>query len=445
MPTEPKVPILKTDDDPKSAMSAATIGMPFDSQTGDAFSLDPNANAFEVGGKLGKYQLTAFLGKGGMGEVYKGFDPLIEREVALKVLPAAFSSNQRALQRFLAEARAVGRLIHPHNVALYEIGNHGESYFLAMEFVSGGSITGLLKNGPIPYMHATRLAMEMCLGLAAAHAVGLVHRDIKPDNLMIAADGSVKITDFGLAKAADDTTRAATGLTQPGELLGTPFYMSPEQCQGSNVDARADIYSAGATYYHILTGERPFSESATLLQVMYAHCHSPIPDLRALRPDLPEACAVIVRKSMAKDPADRYQTANEMTAAFAAVKEPAKPAEIWIIEPSKLQVMVLVGHLKSLGSDAKCVFGSIADTLANVGKGLPAAIITAMHLPDGTGLDLAQKIHALPGGQKVKCVIISTDSGSFKVPPESIAKQIALLPKPVTREALGAILSGLTA
>ena len=205
------------------------------------------------------------------------------------------------MKRFLAEARAVGKLLHSHTVALYEIGQEDETMFLAMEFVPGGSVADLLaKEGKLEWKRATRFLHEVCQGLAAAHAVGVIHRDIKPENLLRTNDDHVKITDFGLAKALDAAAQPALNLTRPGNVLGTPLYMSPEQFSGVGVDHRADLYSAGATYYHLLTGERPYATATNLMQIMFAHSTGPILNPVDVVPDLPAECAAVVARSMAK-------------------------------------------------------------------------------------------------------------------------------------------------
>src|SRR5205085_1770576 len=176
----------------------------------------------------------------------------------------------------------------------------------------GGSLGDrVTSRGPLSLLDATRAMIDACKGVGAAHAAGLVHRDIKPANFMVAADGTVKVADFGLAKAASDTGKH---LTQTGQAVGTPFFMSPEQCEARPVDHRTDLYSLGATYYSLLTGKFPFHQSGSVPQVMYQHCHGPIPDPRADNSAVPEACARIIARSMAKAPADRYQSADQMLA-----------------------------------------------------------------------------------------------------------------------------------
>ena len=270
-----------------------------------------------VGKVLGKYQITSVLGQGAMGVVFKAHDPMIERDVAIKVLAEHLATNADALSRFLAEARAAGKLNHPHVMGIHEICQEGATTYLVLEYVAGGSLAERLsQRRALSVLEATQVLIDACKGVGAAHAVGLIHRDIKPANFMRAADGSIKIADFGLAKAAGDTGRH---LTQTGVIVGTPFFMSPEQCEAQPVDHRGDIYSLGATYYSLLTGENPFQDSDSVPQLMYAHCHGPVPDPLAVNPAIPQACARIIAKAMAKAPADRYQSTTEMLADLQAV------------------------------------------------------------------------------------------------------------------------------
>ena len=270
-----------------------------------------------IGRTLGKYQITGVLGQGGMGIVFRGRDPLIERDVAIKLLPDDLAEDETALARFLAEAKAAGRLNHANVVSIYEIGQEGHAYFLVMELIPGGSVAdGLDLEHPRSVLDATRIAIDACKGLAAAHAAGLIHRDMKPANLMKAADGSIKITDFGLAKA---TSARAREMTQAGLVVGTPYFMSPEQCDAKPVDARSDIYSLGATYYSLLTGKNPYQESNSVIQVMFGHCQGEIPEPRSVNASIPPACSAIIARAMAKSPSDRYQSAEKMLADLQAV------------------------------------------------------------------------------------------------------------------------------
>lgn len=296
---------------PGAALPSETTAFRADTkpQMGDTARV---AAADWVGKAIGKYQVVGVLGQGGMGVVLKARDPLIEREVAIKVLPAHLASDAVSLQRFLAEAKSAGKLNHPNVVSIYEIGQQDDLCYLVLELVPGGSLDGVLASGQgLSVLEATRVIADACRGVAAAHAAGMIHRDIKPANFMRAADGSTKVADFGLAKAKSDSGR---GLTQTGMVVGTPYFMSPEQCQAKPLDARSDIYSLGATYFSLLTGSHPYQECEGVTQLMYQHCHGPVPDPRALKGQVPDACSRIVAKAMAKAPADRYQSAEAMLA-----------------------------------------------------------------------------------------------------------------------------------
>ena len=270
-----------------------------------------------IGKRLGKYEVTGVLGIGGMGAVLKAHDASIERDVALKVLTSELSEGDVALGRLLAEAKSAGKLNHPNTITVYEIGEQDGTHYIAMEIAPGGSVEDHLeKTGPYSLGQATRIATEACLGLSAAHQAGLVHRDIKPANLLFTKDGVVKVCDFGLAKR---TQNHSLQLTQAGQVMGTPYFMSPEQCQSGEVDARSDIYSLGATYYSLLTGKMPYEDRGSVVQLMFAHCNADPPDPRDILPEIPVACSNIVGRAMATDPADRYQTAKEMRTDLEAV------------------------------------------------------------------------------------------------------------------------------
>lgn len=270
-----------------------------------------------VGRKLGKYEVTGVLGQGGMGFVLKALDPLIERHVAIKLLPEDLAEDENSLERFLVEAKSAGKLNHPNAVSIYEVGQEGQAYYLVMELIPGGSIAeGLSEGHPYSVLDATRIMIDACKGMAAAHAVGLIHRDIKPANLMTTADGSVKITDFGLAKSNGPRARE---LTQAGLIVGTPYFMSPEQCEGRTLDARSDIYSLGATYYTLLSGKNPYQDASSVIQVMFGHCQGSVPDPRLTDSTIPDACSAIIACAMAKSVDDRYQTVNEMLADLQAI------------------------------------------------------------------------------------------------------------------------------
>ena len=238
--------------------------------------VEPAAPTLRAGSKLGKYEIRRLLGRGAMGAVYLAFDPMIEREVAIKVLPPEVASRPTALTRFLTEARSTGKIGHPNAVSIFDISEHNGQYYIVMELLTGGSVADRAKDGALPWKEACRITAEAAEGLAAAHVAGLVHRDIKPENLMMTQDGVVKVVDFGLSKLVDAANDTLNTVTKAGTILGTPQYMSPEQFESSTVGPRSDIYSLGGTLFRLLTGRLPYQDAAGVLQVMLAHSNKPI-------------------------------------------------------------------------------------------------------------------------------------------------------------------------
>jgi serine/threonine protein kinase len=256
-----------------------------------------------TGRRFGDYEILEMLGSGGMGKVYRALDVTLERVVALKMLAPNLSSDSAFVQRFVKEARAAARLNHPNIVQIYNFGTVESTYFLAMEYVKGHSLGYYLKHGHVfSESDGLQIVRQVGRALAVAHAEGLVHRDIKPDNLMLTSRGEVKIVDLGIAKRIDEDQ----SLTQSGTSIGTPHYISPEQIRGQkDIDARADIYSLGATLYHLVTGHTPFSGTSGPL-VMSMHLVDPLPDPRKWVPDLSEGLCRVLRKMMAKKREERY-------------------------------------------------------------------------------------------------------------------------------------------
>ena len=262
-----------------------------------------------IGTVLGRLKIASLLGRGGMGTVYEAQDPILGRKVAIKLLSESKAEDPEAQARFLREARAVARLSHPNVVAIYEINDTPPDRYLVLEYVDGGSLADALKDGPISWREATREIEQACRGLTVAHKAKLIHRDLKPANLLRSTHGIVKLTDFGLVK---ETGLKGVDLTQDNKTLGTPSFMSPEQCHAQPLDVRSEIYSLGATYYALLTGVAPYDDQGSSTGVMMGHCYKPTPDPRARNPELPAEVSHIVLKAMAKRPEERYQTAEEM-------------------------------------------------------------------------------------------------------------------------------------
>ena len=265
-----------------------------------------------VGRELGNFRIVGLLGLGGFGAVYRAFDKSLHRQVAIKVLPVAVArAGKEKIQRFLLEARAAAKLSHPNIVTVHQICQVEGIYFIVMELVDGHSLAQMVRAKRLSPQEATRIITEASRGLAHAHKRGLIHRDIKPGNIMITSDGQVKMTDFGLAR---DIFRDSDD-TDSGRAVGTPLYMSPEQCDGEEGDSRSDVYSMAATYYVGLTRRPPY-EGRNTEAVMNHHRFDPPPDPREIIPTLPAAVFRIIEKAMAKEPDDRYQTAGEFLSAL---------------------------------------------------------------------------------------------------------------------------------
>jgi WD40 repeat protein len=263
-----------------------------------------------------RYRVARLLGAGGMGAVYEAEHRVMRRLVALKVIKRAYTASAAALERFRREVRAAARLSHPNIVTTYDAEDAGETHFLVMEYVEGTDLGRLVKErGPLPVDRACEYARQTALGLQHAFEQGMVHRDLKPHNLMLTPDGRVKILDFGLACFASEAASAA-GVTGTGLVLGTVDYIAPEQADNPHeADIRSDIYSLGCTLYHLLAGRPPFA-TGTALQKVLAHREKNPQPLTELRPDLPEGFMPVLERMMAKDPRQRYQTPAEVAIAL---------------------------------------------------------------------------------------------------------------------------------
>jgi serine/threonine protein kinase len=262
--------------------------------------------------QIGRYQIKAELGHGGMSVVYLAHDPVIGRDVAIKVLLSNLSSQPAARARFEREARIIAALEHPAIVPIYDFGEQDGQPFLVMRYMSGGSLADLLSYGRLNLQDTAHIVRRLAGALDEAHARGIIHRDIKPGNILFDSHGEAFLTDFGIGKLYED----GQNMTITGSVvLGTPAYMSPEQALGRPLDPRSDVYSLGAVMFEMLSGALPY-KGPTSISVAMKHVNEPVPDLRAWRPELAEACAAVVAKAMAKDPDERFATAGELAAAF---------------------------------------------------------------------------------------------------------------------------------
>ncbi len=255
------------------------------------------------------YRIISLLGRGAMGTVWLAHDLTLERDVAIKVLNMPPGEEDAASARILRKARAAGRLDHPNAVWLHHVWRDGKQISIVMELLAGGSLSDLIeRQGPMPWREATLALREAAEGLGAAHAAGLIHRDVKPSNLLRSSSGRIKVADFGVARASGMQTQQ----TATGALIGTPAYMAPEQCRGEEAGLQCDLYALGCTYYQLLTGQVPFDGDAT--SMMYQHCHEPFPDASKRIGEIPTDVLAVISKLTQKSQADRYASTAELIA-----------------------------------------------------------------------------------------------------------------------------------
>ena len=272
-----------------------------------------------IGTRLGPYEITAKLGEGGMGEVFRARDSKLDREVAIKVLPQHLAADAEALARFEREAKAVAALSHPNILAIFDFGRDGETAYAAMELLDGETLRERLTSGPLPVRKALEVAAQIAAGLAAAHARGIVHRDLKPDNLFLTRDGQLKILDFGLARQSELHGSKSQLLaaptqgpgTEPGAVLGTVGYMSPEQVRGEPADNRSDLFALGVVLYEMLTGRRAFAHGSAV-ETMSAILREEPPEIESLSEKFSPALARLLQHCLEKRPDERFQSARDL-------------------------------------------------------------------------------------------------------------------------------------
>jgi eukaryotic-like serine/threonine-protein kinase len=262
----------------------------------------------------GRYELKETVGTGGMSTVYCAFDTLLERNVALKILHDQYGGDAEYVERFRREARAVAQLSHPNIVTVIDRGEEDGKQFIVFELVDGENLKELVeRGGPLPVRRVLELGLEVGRALAFAHAQGLVHRDVKPQNVLLNGDGRAKVTDFGIFRSLD-----AVGQTETGTVLGTSHYIAPEQARGERVDAQTDVYSFGVVLHELLTGDVPYAGD-NFLSVAMKHVNEPVPSVLDTRPDAPIRLASLIERCLAKQPADRPASMDEVVAELEAV------------------------------------------------------------------------------------------------------------------------------
>ena len=301
--------------------------------------------ALTSGAKLGPYEIQSPIGAGGMGEVYRSRDTRLGRDVAIKVLPEHLSGNPELKERFEREARSISSLNHPRICTLYDVGHQDGIDFLVMEYLEGESLAERLKKGPVPLKESLKIGIEVCEALQAAHRAGIIHRDLKPGNIMLTKTGA-KLMDFGLAKAMSPGSGSGSSkapllsaaktmtvaeasplspLTTAGAVIGTIQYMSPEQIEGREADARSDIFALGAVLYEMTTGNRPF-DGKSQISVASAILEKEPEPISAVQPLTPPSFERIVSACLAKNPDDRIQTARDVGMQLQWIAEAGTPA-----------------------------------------------------------------------------------------------------------------------
>lgn len=323
-----------------------------------------------VGRSLGRYHIIEQLGRGGMATVFKAFDTSLNRNVAIKVILSTKKYSGEFLRRFEREAQAIAQLSHNNIVKVYDFGEQDGTPFLVMEFLSGGMLKDIM-GSPMPYKKATRLLIPIADALGYAHERKIVHRDVKPSNIMLTESGQPMLTDFGIAKMLEE--KDATSLTAAGVGIGTPEYMAPEQGMGQHVDYRADIYSLGMVFYELVTGQKPF-QADTPFAVMMKQMTQTLPRPKSFVPNLPDEVEQILFKALAKQPADRYQDMASFAMALRKLVEPQPvKMENVVKRPSSFYITLgVIGLILICGVAAGALFiGGAFGKIFNLGVGTP--------------------------------------------------------------------------
>jgi len=313
---------------------------------------------------IGRYEIVSELGRGGMGVVYKAWEDSLQRFVAIKMLGDQLTHDEIVVQRFLREAKAVADLNHPNIVQVFTVDTHEGRPYFAMEYVEGESLTELIQTAKrVDPKRAVKLLKETAAGLAAAHAKGVVHRDIKPDNIMLTKHGGVKVVDFGVAKIDDPDSK----LTATGMAVGTPNYISPEVCLGKDVDARSDLFSLGIVFYEMLAGESPFQADSPIA-MMTAVVNSEVPDITTLNSAVDEDVRLILGQMLQKNPAKRYQGCQQLVEDLESYIAGQPPAHaIAAVNDATMQMAVPAG-ITSKTTQSAPIPGAQAKTNKGAGK-----------------------------------------------------------------------------
>ncbi len=446
--------------------------------------------------RVGNYDLLDRLGAGGMGTVFKARHRRMKRIVALKVLATNLSSNPVFVKRFQREVETIASLGHPNIVMAYDADEAEAGHFLVMEFVHGRDLAACIeREGRFSMPRAVQCILQSARGLAYAHSQGIIHRDIKPHNLLLDETGAVKITDLGLARLNHGAAGPAAGadVTMAGGAIGTADYMPPEQAlDATTIDHRADIYSLGCTLHYLLSGKPPFS-GATIMAILLAHRDAPIPSLRSVEPQAPERLDQLFRSMLAKEASARTQSMDEVVKELEAIAatlppdtthesqtielpggilgagttiaglsgstialDPAAPSataspspaagqlSVLVVEPSRVQAAIIKSHLQGQSHQVVGTAANGAAAIDEVRKRRPRAVVSAMYLPDMSGLELAQRIRSELPTSAPGFILVTSDAADAEVASHPDLRRVQLLPKPFTPEQLTSALTQVT-
>ncbi|HET6823848.1 MAG TPA: serine/threonine-protein kinase, partial [Anaerolineales bacterium] len=289
--------------------------------------------------KFSRYEIREELGQGGMATVYRAYDPMFEREVALKILKRESLNDPQVRERFERETKIIARLEHAAIVPVYDVGRDREQLFFVMRYMAGGSLIERIQNGTLSLAEIGHILQRLAAALDYAHSKGIIHRDLKPGNILFDEYDNAYISDFGIAKFTQGTAR----LTNSG-IIGTPTHMSPEQAKGESVDARSDIYSLGVILFEMLSGKTPF-EATTPLGMAYKHATEPAPHIREINPNLPAGVEPIIEKVLAKEREKRYASGAELADAFISTLSEPLPPDVSLVSPIALFLRTNVDEL----------------------------------------------------------------------------------------------------
>ncbi len=375
---------------------------------------------------IGRYEIKAELGRGGMATVYQAYDPRFEREVAIKVLPREMLHDPQFRVRFEREAKTIAMLEHQAIVPVYDFGEEdGQPYFV-MRFMTGGSLSDRLKNGPIPVIEAARLYARLAPALDEAHAKGIIHRDLKPGNILFDQYNEPYISDFGIAKLSESQTNV-TG----SAIVGTPAYMSPEQAQGEGIDGRSDIYGMGVILFEMLTGHQPY-EGDTPMSVVVKHITDPVPHILDVKPDLPPAVESVIEKAMAKNRDERFPTVKAMADALEAVGrgetpdlstipslEPVKPRKAAATVPSGKAAATVLAQREKVPTRPSGREEAAPVRRSGVGIGIGAGVVLLLGAAAVTFFFFRDKIPFLGGTAPTPSQLIAGSTVTLPIAPTS--------------------------